>query len=190
MSIITSLQHCGHWSYVKSSPCRHACWLLRLLMSCTLCRAEFHHHCHSCDTKSIITSREHCGNWLCIHCRAESTIIAALLHDVLDDTPVKAQQVEEQFGSDVVHMVAQVSQLSSMNQLLRRRRRQMVRNSSCLSSSTHHHHHHHSHLPVSSGCRAECQAGHVTSLVVPSSLHNRQSVQIAELSARQVTSPA
>ena len=58
--------------------------------------------------------------------RAEATIIAALLHDVLDDTSVKAQQVEEQFGSDVVHMVAQVSQLSSMNQLLRRRRRQMV----------------------------------------------------------------
>ena len=60
-------------------------------------------------------------------CRAESAVIAALLHDVLDDTPVKGEQVEQQFGSEVASMVSKVSQLSSMNQLLRRRRRQLVR---------------------------------------------------------------
>ena len=59
-------------------------------------------------------------------CRAQSAVIAALLHDVLDDTPATAQQVEEQFGSEVASMVGKVSQLSSMNQLLRRRRRQLV----------------------------------------------------------------
>ena len=62
-----------------------------------------------------------------IGCRAEAAMIAALLHDVLDDTSVKADQIEEQFGSEVASMVAKVSQLSSMNQLLRRRRRQLVR---------------------------------------------------------------
>lgn len=61
--------------------------------------------------------------------RAESAIIAALLHDVLDDTSVKADQIEDQFGSEVASMVGKVSQLSSMNQLLRRRRRQLVSNS-------------------------------------------------------------
>ena len=45
---------------------------------------------------------------------------------MLDDTPVTAQQVEDQFGSEVASMVGKVSQLSSMNQLLRRRRRQLV----------------------------------------------------------------
>ena len=59
-------------------------------------------------------------------CRAEAAIIAALLHDVLDDTPVKVDQIEQQFGGEVASMVAKVSQLSSMNQLLRRRRRQLV----------------------------------------------------------------
>ncbi len=59
-------------------------------------------------------------------CRAESAIIAALLHDVLDDTSVKVQQIEDQFGTEVASMVSKVSQLSSMNQLLRRRRRQLV----------------------------------------------------------------
>lgn len=62
-------------------------------------------------------------------CRAEAAIIAALLHDVLDDTSVKADQIEEQFGSEVASMVGKVSQLSSMNQLLRRRRRQLVSHS-------------------------------------------------------------
>ncbi|KAL0045856.1 hypothetical protein WJX82_006850 [Trebouxia sp. C0006] len=57
--------------------------------------------------------------------RAESAIIAALLHDVLDDTSVKVQQIEDQFGTEVASMVSKVSQLSSMNQLLRRRRRQL-----------------------------------------------------------------
>ena len=58
--------------------------------------------------------------------RAESAIIAALLHDVLDDTSVKVHQIEDQFGKEVASMVGKVSQLSSMNQLLRRRRRQLV----------------------------------------------------------------
>lgn len=55
--------------------------------------------------------------------RAEAAIIAALLHDVLDDTPVDEMEVEEEFGEVVASMVARVSQLSATNQLVRRRLR-------------------------------------------------------------------
>ena len=75
---------------------------------------------------------------LFVCCRAESAIIAALLHDVLDDTSVKVQQIEDQFGTEVASMVSKISQLSSMNQLLRRRRRQLVRALTVLSRSSLH----------------------------------------------------
>eukprot|EP00887_Chlorella_sp_A99_P008297 scaffold12.g8297.t1 len=55
--------------------------------------------------------------------RAEDAIVAALLHDVLDDTAVDEQEVELEFGEAVAAMVVRVSQLSATNQLVRRRLR-------------------------------------------------------------------
>eukprot|EP00803_Ostreobium_quekettii_P003294 evm.model.scf_465EXC.2 EVM.evm.TU.scf_465EXC.2 scf_465EXC:15283-21782(+) len=57
--------------------------------------------------------------------RAEEAVMAAVLHDVLDDTKVTVEEVESAFGPAVANLVQQVSQLSSMVQLLRRRRRVM-----------------------------------------------------------------
>ena len=51
----------------------------------------------------------------------------ALLHDVTDDTVMKPTDVEQAFGPEVAEMVRKVSQLSTLNQLLRRRKRQEVR---------------------------------------------------------------
>eukprot|EP00890_Picochlorum_soloecismus_P000682 jgi/Picsp_1/1614/NSC_05092-R1_rela spot homologous protein rsh2 len=55
--------------------------------------------------------------------RAEDAVIAALLHDVLDDAGVDPQDVIEKFGAHVGSMVTKVSQLSATNQLVRRRLR-------------------------------------------------------------------
>ena len=55
--------------------------------------------------------------------RAETAVIAALLHDVLDDTSVDVTEMEEEFGEVVCSLVAKVSQLSATNQLVRRRLR-------------------------------------------------------------------
>jgi len=55
--------------------------------------------------------------------RAEDAVIAALLHDVLDDAGVDPQDVYEEFGAHVGSMVTKVSQLSATNQLVRRRLR-------------------------------------------------------------------
>ena len=52
---------------------------------------------------------------------------AALLHDVVDDTPVALEAVAEHFGARIAGIVAQVSQLSNTNQLLRRQRRKQAR---------------------------------------------------------------
>ena len=57
-------------------------------------------------------------------CRAEMAVVTALLHDVLDDTEITEQQLEEEFGSEITDMVKKVSRLSALNQLLRRKRRQ------------------------------------------------------------------
>ncbi len=56
-------------------------------------------------------------------CRAEMAIIVALLHDVIDDTNVGYAEVESTFGEEIAKMVQKVSELSSLNQLLRRNRR-------------------------------------------------------------------
>jgi (p)ppGpp synthase/HD superfamily hydrolase len=40
----------------------------------------------------------------------EDTIIAGLLHDVLEDTPVTAEEIERQFGAKVVAMVKDVTE--------------------------------------------------------------------------------
>ncbi|KAL4419557.1 hypothetical protein ABPG77_006888 [Micractinium sp. CCAP 211/92] len=55
--------------------------------------------------------------------RAEAAVVAALLHDVLDDTDVDYAEVEALFGEQVASMVSKVSQLSTTNQILRRRLR-------------------------------------------------------------------
>ena len=56
--------------------------------------------------------------------RAETAVIAAILHDVLDDTDVQTSELEEEFGAAVASLVSNVSQLSATNQLVRRRLRQ------------------------------------------------------------------
>lgn len=56
-------------------------------------------------------------------------VIVALLHDVLDDTSVTYEEVEDRFGPEVAEMVKKVSRLSSLNQLLRRKRRQRLESS-------------------------------------------------------------
>ncbi|XP_028764639.1 probable GTP diphosphokinase RSH2, chloroplastic isoform X2 [Neltuma alba] len=55
--------------------------------------------------------------------RAVETVVAGILHDVVDDTCQSLQDIEEEFGDDVVRLVAGVSRLSYINQLLRRHRR-------------------------------------------------------------------
>ena len=48
----------------------------------------------------------------------------ALLHDVVDDTRVSLDEVEACFGTQIRALVATVTQLSQMNQLMRRKQRQ------------------------------------------------------------------
>ncbi|KAJ4842139.1 hypothetical protein Tsubulata_024256 [Turnera subulata] len=55
--------------------------------------------------------------------RAIDTVVAGILHDVVDDTSESVQSVEETFGDDVAKLVAGVSRISQVNQLLRRHRR-------------------------------------------------------------------
>ena len=52
---------------------------------------------------------------------------AALLHDVVDDTSVDPAEVEATFGAHVAGLVATVTQLSQMNQLMRRKHREAAR---------------------------------------------------------------
>ncbi|GLJ10884.1 hypothetical protein SUGI_0137250 [Cryptomeria japonica] len=55
--------------------------------------------------------------------RAVNTVVAGILHDVIDDTGENLKNVEQNFGDDVARLVAGVSKLSYINQLLRRHRR-------------------------------------------------------------------
>ncbi|OWM75756.1 hypothetical protein CDL15_Pgr021921 [Punica granatum] len=55
--------------------------------------------------------------------RAVDTVVAGILHDVVDDTCESLQSIEKEFGDDVAKLVAGVSRLSYINQLLRRHRR-------------------------------------------------------------------
>lgn len=43
------------------------------------------------------------------------TIIAALLHDVIEDTPIKAAEIEERFGTEVITLVDAVSKLDKLS---------------------------------------------------------------------------
>ncbi|KAG2653242.1 uncharacterized protein LOC120656911 isoform X2 [Panicum virgatum] len=54
--------------------------------------------------------------------RAVNTVVAGILHDVVDDTSESLKSIEEQFGDDVASLVSGVSKLSYINQLLRRHR--------------------------------------------------------------------
>ncbi len=61
--------------------------------------------------------------------------MAALLHDVVDDTRVGAAEVRRAFGPRIAGIVGQVGRLSTTAQLLRRRRRTHVgapRSHACL----------------------------------------------------------
>ncbi|XP_068650104.1 uncharacterized protein [Aristolochia californica] len=62
--------------------------------------------------------------------RAIDTVVAGILHDVIDDTCETLRSIEEEFGDDVTKLVAGVSRLSNINQLLRRHRRTNVKQSS------------------------------------------------------------
>ncbi|CAL8464516.1 g4051 [Coccomyxa elongata] len=55
--------------------------------------------------------------------RVEAAVLAALLHDVVDDTRVSLEEVHAEFGPRIARIVGQVAQLSTTTQLLRRRRR-------------------------------------------------------------------
>lgn len=55
--------------------------------------------------------------------RAVNTIVAGILHDVIDDAGEKLRNIEQEFGDDVASLVDGVSKLSYINQLLRRHRR-------------------------------------------------------------------
>ncbi|KAM4069539.1 hypothetical protein ACB094_12G097500 [Castanea mollissima] len=54
---------------------------------------------------------------------AVDTVVAGILHDVIDDTCESLHSIEGEFGVDVAKLVAGVSRLSHVNQLLRRNRR-------------------------------------------------------------------
>eukprot|EP00258_Populus_trichocarpa_P023452 XP_024439471.1 uncharacterized protein LOC18104289 isoform X2 [Populus trichocarpa] len=55
--------------------------------------------------------------------RAIDTLVAGILHDVVEDTSESLLSIEENFGEDVAKLVAGVSKISYINQLLRRHRR-------------------------------------------------------------------
>ncbi|GAY48853.1 hypothetical protein CUMW_114870 [Citrus unshiu] len=55
--------------------------------------------------------------------RAVDTVVAGILHDVVDDACESLGSIEEEFGDEVAKLVAGVSRLSYINQLLRRHRR-------------------------------------------------------------------
>ncbi|PWA70524.1 Beta-grasp domain-containing protein [Artemisia annua] len=54
------------------------------------------------------------------------TIVSGILHDVVDDTSQTLSTIEFEFGQDIAKLVAGVSRLSYINQLLRRHRRTNV----------------------------------------------------------------
>lgn len=55
--------------------------------------------------------------------RAIDTVVAGILHDVVDDTREGLDSIAREFDDDVARLVAGVSRLSYINQLLRRHRR-------------------------------------------------------------------
>ncbi|KAI7725515.1 hypothetical protein M8C21_007057 [Ambrosia artemisiifolia] len=64
--------------------------------------------------------------------KAIDTVISGILHDVVDDTCESLHTIETEFGHDIAKLVAGVSRLSYINQLLRRHRRINVKNEATL----------------------------------------------------------
>lgn len=68
--------------------------------------------------------------------RHETAVIAALLHDTLDDTATTPEALSAAFGPAVTAMVVKVSKLSAVNQMLRRDKRKVclfgVRDAVCV----------------------------------------------------------
>lgn len=50
--------------------------------------------------------------------QAIDTVVAGVLHDVVDDTCERLHRIEEEFGEDVAKLVAGVSRLSYINQVV------------------------------------------------------------------------
>lgn len=49
--------------------------------------------------------------------QAVNTVVAGILHDVIDDTIANISSIENEFGEDVARLVAGVSKLSCINQV-------------------------------------------------------------------------
>lgn len=49
--------------------------------------------------------------------QAVNTVVAGILHDVIDDTIENISSIENEFGEDVARLVAGVSKLSYINQV-------------------------------------------------------------------------
>lgn len=49
--------------------------------------------------------------------QAVNTVVAGVLHDVLDDTSRKKEDLQRHFGEEVAGLVAGVSRLSHINQV-------------------------------------------------------------------------
>ncbi|KAM0000583.1 putative GTP diphosphokinase, Guanosine-3',5'-bis(diphosphate) 3'-diphosphatase [Helianthus debilis subsp. tardiflorus] len=64
--------------------------------------------------------------------KAIDTVISGILHDVVDDTCESLHTIETEFGEDIAKLVAGVSRLSYINQLLRRHRRINVKDQATL----------------------------------------------------------
>jgi len=58
--------------------------------------------------------------------RVELAVKVALLHDVVDDTRVSLEEVDDCFGPDICRLVGDVTKLSQINQLVRRKQRQAI----------------------------------------------------------------
>lgn len=52
--------------------------------------------------------------------------MAAILHDVVDDTSFSLSMVSQSFGEGVATLVDTVTQISQLNQLMRRYKRNLV----------------------------------------------------------------
>jgi len=93
--------------------------------------AKMHHGQMRKTGEPYITHCVHTARIVCVlvaddpsDSRALNTVLAAILHDVVDDTEATLADVETMFGPEVAAMVAGVTRLSQVNQVVRRHRRQ------------------------------------------------------------------
>ena len=74
-------------------------------------------------THTVETARIVAGLVPPMSSRSLTAVVAALLHDTVDDTATSQADVEREFGGEVADLVGGVTKLSQLNQLLRRLRR-------------------------------------------------------------------